>query len=93
MKRVQHTPSILDIDNTPRWIVILMDIFITFLALLLAYLIRFDFYTNAETIAKEWIYIKNVLPFVILLKPVVFYIFQIHKVKHAKAFEKSCKYT
>lgn len=79
MKRVQHTPSILDIDNTPRWIVILMDIFITFLALLLAYLIRFDFYTNAETIAKEWIYIKNVLPFVILLKPVVFYIFQIHK--------------
>jgi FlaA1/EpsC-like NDP-sugar epimerase len=79
MSRIQHTASFLDIENTPRWIVIMLDIFIAILALILAYLIRFDFYTDSESIAKEWIYLKDVLPFVILLKPVVFYAFKIHK--------------
>lgn len=79
MSKIQHNASILDIDNTPRWIVMLMDIIIAFLALTLAYFIRFDFYTDSATVVKEWNYLKVVLPFVILLKPVVFYIFKIHK--------------
>ncbi|WP_107038240.1 polysaccharide biosynthesis protein [Brumimicrobium mesophilum] len=79
MSKIQHTTSFLDIDNTPRWVVIILDIFIALLALGLAYLIRFDFYTDSKNLAKEWDYIKYSLPFILLLKPVVFYFFKIHK--------------
>ncbi|RYM34641.1 polysaccharide biosynthesis protein [Brumimicrobium glaciale] len=79
MNRIKFTASILNIDNTPRWVVMMMDIFIAIIALTLAYLIRFDFYADQETVAIEWKNLKNVLLFVILLKPVVFYIFKIHK--------------
>ncbi|RFC55126.1 polysaccharide biosynthesis protein [Brumimicrobium aurantiacum] len=79
MKDKQQNSSLLDINNTPRSIVMLMDFIVFIAALTLAYLIRFDFYTDSETITKEWGYIKDVLPFVILLKPVVFFLFKIHK--------------
>src|SRR5690554_5971305 len=71
--------NVLDFDNTPRWIVMLLDVFIAILSLTLAYFIRFDFYTDSATIAKEWDYLKEVLPFVLILKPIVFYFFKIHK--------------
>lgn len=79
MKDKQQNSSLLDINNTPRSIVMLMDFIVFIAALTLAYLIRFDFYTDSETITKEWGYIKDVLPFVILLKPLVFFLFKIHK--------------
>ncbi|PWH87071.1 polysaccharide biosynthesis protein [Brumimicrobium oceani] len=79
MNRTKFTASILDIDNTPRWIVMLMDILIALIALSIAYLVRFDFYADYETVLEEWNILKEVLLFVILLKPVVFYFFKIHK--------------
>lgn len=79
MNKEQNSTSFIDFDNIPRWIVMLLDIIISILALALAYFIRFDFYTDTETLIDEWNHIKNVLPFVILLKPLVFYFFKIHK--------------
>lgn len=79
MSRNSNKTSFIDFDNTPRWIVMFLDILIAIFALALAYLIRFDFYTDSETIIKEWNYIKSSLPFVLLLKPIVFYFFKIHK--------------
>ncbi|HZH86820.1 MAG TPA: nucleoside-diphosphate sugar epimerase/dehydratase [Brumimicrobium sp.] len=79
MKNKPYTTNLLDFDNIPRWIVMVMDVFISLLALALAYFIRFDFYTNSEFLINEWNNIKEFLPFIILLKPVVFYFFKIHK--------------
>ena len=40
--------------NTPRWVIILMDLFLSFLALAFAYLIRFDLKADKALIEKEW---------------------------------------
>lgn len=81
MSKNQYKSTIIDFDNFPRWIIMVLDIFISILALALAYFVRFDFYTESysEIILKEWDNIKNALPFVILLKFAVFYFFKIHK--------------
>lgn len=81
MSKNQNKSTIIDFDNFPRWIIMVLDIFISILALALAYIVRFDFYTESysEIILKEWDNIKNALPFVILLKFAVFYFFKIHK--------------
>ncbi|WP_299206019.1 polysaccharide biosynthesis protein [Brumimicrobium sp.] len=81
MSKNQNKSTIIDFDNFPRWIIMVLDIFISILALALAYFVRFDFYTESysEIILKEWDNIKNALPFVILLKFAVFYFFKIHK--------------
>lgn len=57
--------------NTPRWIVFLIDIFISVVALHIAYLIRFNFFIPQN----EWsAYINYVLPIVIVVRTLTFYI-------------------
>jgi FlaA1/EpsC-like NDP-sugar epimerase len=71
--------SLLEFDNIPRWMVMVMDILISMLALGLAYFVRFDFYTDSESITNEWGFLKDVLPYIIVLKLAVFYFYKIHK--------------
>ena len=65
--------------NTPRWIIIILDLFISIFALFFAYLIRFDIKIEQETISEEWGIISNSIWIFILIKLVVFYLFKIHK--------------
>ncbi|HLW29722.1 MAG TPA: polysaccharide biosynthesis protein, partial [Brumimicrobium sp.] len=74
-----NATNLLDFNNIPRWIVMVLDVFISILALALAYFVRFDFYTDPEIITREWNHVKFALPFVIILKPIVFYFYKIHK--------------
>lgn len=66
-------------SNTPRWVISIIDVFISLAALMLAYLIRFDFNTNEDLLSKEWNILYKALPVFILLKYIVFNLFQIHK--------------
>jgi hypothetical protein len=40
--------------KTPRWVIVVLDLFISLFALTLAYLIRFDLKADANTIENEW---------------------------------------
>ncbi|MDP4637537.1 MAG: polysaccharide biosynthesis protein [Crocinitomicaceae bacterium] len=66
-------------QNTPRWVVILLDLMIHLCALAFAYLIRFDLKADFSLIQNEWTILSKSLWFFILVKIIVFYIFQIHK--------------
>jgi FlaA1/EpsC-like NDP-sugar epimerase len=63
--------------NTPRWLIFLMDMTIAFVALVFAYLIRFD----AKTIPfnQELEILKNGLPIFLVVRGVSFYLFGIYK--------------
>lgn len=65
--------------NTPRWVIILLDVFIHLFALFFAYLIRFDLKADFSLIQTEWDILSKSLWFFILVKVVVFAIFQIHQ--------------
>lgn len=79
MNQRDRVAKFINFDTIPRWIVMVFDILISLFALALAYLVRFDFYADRAIIVKEWFHLKDVLPFVILLKPIVLYFFKIHK--------------
>ena len=65
--------------NTPRWVIILMDLFLSFLALAFAYLIRFDLKADKALIEKEWAILSKSILLYFGVKLVVFYFFKIHK--------------
>ncbi|MDX1445532.1 nucleoside-diphosphate sugar epimerase/dehydratase [Lishizhenia sp.] len=65
--------------STPRWIIILGDLFISLLALVIAYLIRFDFYSDISVIKEELSIIQFSIPIFLLVKYLVFYTYQVHK--------------
>lgn len=65
--------------NTPRWVIILMDLFLSFIALAFAYLIRFDLKADKALIEKEWAILSKSILLYFLIKLVVFYFFKIHK--------------
>ena len=65
--------------NTPRWVIIVLDILISLAALFFAYLIRFDIKTDESVIASEWAILSKSIWVFILVKLVVFYAFKIHK--------------
>lgn len=69
----------LPITSTPRWVIMVLDILTSLVALLLAYLVRFDVYADVHVLEKEWDILKVTLPFIISIKLFVFYIFRIHK--------------
>ena len=71
--------QILPQNNTPRWIIILMDLFLSALALGFAYLIRFDLKADAEMIQQEWSILSRSLLIYFVVKGVMFYTFSIHK--------------
>lgn len=66
-------------SNTPRWIIIVGDIFLSLLALLLAYLIRFDLRSETEVVVEEWNILSKSMLIYVGIKLIVFYSFQIHK--------------
>jgi FlaA1/EpsC-like NDP-sugar epimerase len=66
-------------QNTPRWVVVLLDLIIHLSALSFAYLIRFDLKADFSLIQSEWEILSKSLWFFILVKLAVFYIFQIQK--------------
>lgn len=45
----------------------------------MAYLMRFEVYRNFKIIEYEWSYLSKALPFLLLIKFLVFYLFKIHK--------------
>lgn len=65
--------------NTPRWVIILMDLFLSFIALAFAYLIRFDLKADKALIEKEWAILSKSILLYFGVKLVVFYFFKIHK--------------
>lgn len=65
--------------RTPRWVIVVLDLFISLLALTLAYLIRFDLKADANTIENEWTVLSKSLFLFFALKFIVFYLFKIHK--------------
>ena len=70
---------ILPKTSTPRWMIIVIDLFLSLFGLFFAYLIRFDLKADSKLIADEWeILSKSILIF-IAVKFVVFYQFKIHK--------------
>lgn len=66
-------------SNTPRWIVIIIDLVLSLLALLFAYLIRFDIKIDEEVVREEWNILSKSIWVFIGLKLIVFYAFRIHK--------------
>ena len=66
-------------QNTPRWVVVLLDLIIHLCALAFAYLIRFDLKADFSLIQSEWEILSKSLWFFVLVKLLVFSLFQIHK--------------
>ncbi|MCO5268939.1 MAG: polysaccharide biosynthesis protein [Brumimicrobium sp.] len=67
------------VKNTPRWVVMLIDLAISLFALALAYAIRFDFQAKGYSTFKQWEYVSTVIPIFLFIKFGVFYLFKIHK--------------
>ena len=65
--------------NTPRWIIILIDVFISALSLLLAYLIRFDIMADTAVWQEEWQVLSKSLIYFFAIRIIVFFLFGIHK--------------
>jgi FlaA1/EpsC-like NDP-sugar epimerase len=65
--------------NTPRWVIILIDLFIAFVSLAFAYLIRFDLKADKQLIANEWAILSKSFLLFFVVKLIVFYLFKIHK--------------
>ena len=66
-------------SNTPRWVISLNDLIISIVSLAIAYLIRFDFDTSTEEINSEWNILSKSLPLFILIKLIIFNVFQVQK--------------
>ena len=66
-------------SRTPRWIIIVVDLFINLFALLFAYVIRFDLDSQSVLIQEEWDKFSSYIWLFIAVKFLVFYSFQIHK--------------
>lgn len=66
-------------QNTPRWIIIVADLFMSLCALLFSYIIRFDLEANEELIRSEWSILQRSIGVYILVKLMVFYFFKVHK--------------
>jgi FlaA1/EpsC-like NDP-sugar epimerase len=65
--------------STPRWVIVLMDLLISFIALTFAYLIRFDLKADPELIRQEWQVLSKSIGIYFLVKLVVFLAFKIQK--------------
>ncbi len=65
--------------NTPRWVIILMDLVLSLFALVFAYLIRFDLKADRGLIENEWAVLSKSIGVYFIVKLLVFYFFNIHK--------------
>jgi FlaA1/EpsC-like NDP-sugar epimerase len=66
-------------SNTPRWIIIIIDMIMSLLSLVFAYLIRFDLRADAVLIKMEWEILSKSILIYFAVKFIVFYLFKIHK--------------
>lgn len=65
--------------RTPRWVIIVMDLFLAASALIFAYLIRFDLKANKDLINDEWKILSKSIIFYFFVKFIIFYFYKIHK--------------
>ncbi|MEY3438859.1 MAG: hypothetical protein RL265_1444 [Bacteroidota bacterium] len=65
--------------NTPRWVIILIDLILAATALCFAYLIRFDLKADRTLIQTEWQILSKSIALFFGVKLIVFYSFKIHK--------------
>lgn len=65
--------------RTPGWFIIVLDLCISFFALILAYFIRFDLNADINIFKAEWNKISESILVFFILKFLVFYTFKIHK--------------
>lgn len=65
--------------RTPGWFIIVFDLCISFVALIFAYLIRFDLNADINIFKAEWNKISEFILIFFILKFLVFYAFKIHK--------------
>lgn len=65
--------------STPRWVIVLMDLVISFIALIFAYLIRFDLKADPELIRQEWQVLSKSIGIYFFVKLIVFLGFKIQK--------------
>lgn len=66
-------------STTPRWVISLIDLGIAFVALALAYLIRFDIKADYSLIQTEWNVLVKSLPFFVFVKLLVNAAFKVQK--------------
>jgi len=65
--------------SLPRWVVIALDLLLSLLALLFAYIIRFDLKADETLIREEWSILSKSISIYVIVKFIVFYFFRIHK--------------
>ncbi len=70
---------ILPKKNVPRWIIIVVDLFISAFALFSAYLIRFDLKADVALWQNEWQILAVSLPVYFGVRLLVFFLFGIHR--------------
>ena len=66
------------ISKTPRWVIFLIDIFLSTSSLLIAYFIRFDFQTKKVTL-EFWDRSKYSILIFIIIKCLLFFIYKIYQ--------------
>lgn len=64
---------------TPRWVIMVIDQVIGLIALIMAYLIRFDLKADLSLIMRQWEILSRSILIFFLVKAIVFYAFRIHK--------------
>lgn len=67
-------------SNTPRWIILVLDLLLSAFSLILAYLIRFDLKADFELWETEWNILSKSIIIYFLIRFIVFYGFKIHKI-------------
>lgn len=70
---------ILPKSNTPRWVIMCIDLFLSLFSLFFAYIIRFDLEADEKLILEEWEILSKSIGIYIAVKLIVFYLFKIHK--------------
>lgn len=66
-------------NNMPRWVIIIIDLMLSLVALMFAYLLRFDLKTDPELIRMEWEILSKSILLYFAIKFSVFYILKVHK--------------
>jgi len=65
--------------NVPRWIIVALDLSISAVSLLLAYLIRFDIKADYTIWHDEWVILSKSIGVFFLVRLIIFYVFGIHR--------------
>lgn len=63
----------------PRWVIVIIDLLISLVALIFAYMIRFDLKADPALIQKEWAILSQSILLYFAIKFTVFQFFKIHK--------------